>query len=96
MNSKIIFPAHQEVIYNPHERISEIKKHHDNRLHEISSVIKDNPLTPFKISQIHFGEELSDINIVLGISEVISHLIYLELQGKVKRIEENGKIYFLS
>jgi hypothetical protein len=96
LNSKIIFPAHQEVIYNPHERISEIKKHHDNRLYEISNVIKNNPLTPFRISQIHFGEDLSDINMLLGISEVISHLIYLESQGKVKRIEKNGKIYFLS
>ncbi|GAG55347.1 unnamed protein product, partial [marine sediment metagenome] len=26
LNLKIIFPAHQEVIYNPHERISEIKE----------------------------------------------------------------------
>ena len=96
LNSKIIFPAHQEVIYNPHERITEIKKHHDNRLHEISSVIKNNPLTPFRISQIHFGEELSDINTLLGISEVISHLIYLELQGKVQRFEKDGVIHFVS
>lgn len=96
MNPKIIFPAHQEVIYNPHERILEIKKHHDIRLHEISSIIKNNPLTPFRISQIHFGEELSEINTFLAISEVISHLIYLEFQGKVKKMEKNGRIYFLS
>jgi glyoxylase-like metal-dependent hydrolase (beta-lactamase superfamily II) len=96
LNPKIIFPAHQEVIYNPHERISEIKKHHDNRLIEISSIIKNNPLTPFRISQIHFGEDLSEINTFLAISEVISHLIYLEFQGKVKRLEKNGRIYFLS
>jgi len=96
LNSKIIFPAHQEVIYNPHDRILEIKKHHDIRLHEISSIIKNNPLTPFKISQMHFGEELSAINTLLGISEIISHLIYLESQGKVKRLEKNGRIYFLS
>ncbi len=96
LNPKIIFPAHQEVIYNPHERILEIKKHHDNRLHEISNIIKNNPLTPFKISQIHFGEDLSDINTFLAISEVISHIIYLEHQGKIERIEKNGKILFVS
>ena len=79
LNPKIIFPAHQEVIYNPHERILEIKKHHDIRLNEISSIIKKSPLTPFRISQIHFGEDLSEINTFLAISEVISHLIYLEL-----------------
>ena len=96
LDAKIIFPAHQEVIYNPHERISEIKKHHDNRLYEISNVIKNNPLTPFRVSQIHFGEKLSDINTLLGISEVISHLIYLEVQGKVQRFEKNGVIHFVS
>ncbi|MFX0139277.1 MAG: MBL fold metallo-hydrolase, partial [Candidatus Hodarchaeota archaeon] len=36
LNPKIIFPAHQEIIYNPHERILEIKEHHKNRLAEIS------------------------------------------------------------
>jgi glyoxylase-like metal-dependent hydrolase (beta-lactamase superfamily II) len=96
LNPKIIFPAHQEVIYNPHERISEIKQHHDNRLHEISNIIKNNPLTPFRISQLHFGKDLSEINTFLAISEVISHLIYLELQGKLERIEKNGKILFVS
>jgi glyoxylase-like metal-dependent hydrolase (beta-lactamase superfamily II) len=96
LNPKIIFPAHQEVIYNPRERILEIKKHHDIRLREISSIIKNNPLTPFRISQLHFGEELSEINTFLAISEVISHLIYLEIQDKVKSVEKNGRIYFLS
>jgi glyoxylase-like metal-dependent hydrolase (beta-lactamase superfamily II) len=96
LNSKIIFPAHQEVIYNPHERIIEIKKHHANRLKEIAEIIKDKPLTPLRISQIHFGEELSEINVFLAISEVVSHLIYLEHQNQVHRIEKNGKILFYS
>jgi glyoxylase-like metal-dependent hydrolase (beta-lactamase superfamily II) len=96
LNPKIIFPAHQEVIYNPHERISEIKKHHDNRLFEISNIIKNNPLTPNRISQLHFGENLSEINTFLAISEVISHLIYLERQDKIKRVEKDGKILFFS
>ena len=96
LNPKIIFPAHQEVIYNSHERILDIKKHHENRLHEISSIVKNNPLTPFRICQIHFGEDLSEINTFLGISEVLSHLIYLEIQGKVKRLEKNAEILFYS
>ncbi|MFX1296783.1 MAG: MBL fold metallo-hydrolase [Promethearchaeota archaeon] len=96
LNSKMIFPAHQEVIYNPHERILDIKKHHERRLSEISDIIKDNPMTPLKISYIHFGEDLSEINTFLAISEVLSHLIYLERQDKVERIEKKGKILFFS
>ncbi|MFW9874281.1 MAG: MBL fold metallo-hydrolase [Candidatus Thorarchaeota archaeon] len=95
LNPKIIFPAHQEVIYNSHKRILEMKEHHRTRLSEISRLIENNPLTPFKISQIHFGDDLDEINTYLGLGEALSHLIYLEQQNKVKRIEKNNKIYFM-
>jgi glyoxylase-like metal-dependent hydrolase (beta-lactamase superfamily II) len=96
LNPKIIFPAHQEIIHNPHERILEIKQHHENRLHEISTLIKNNPLTPYKISQIHFGTDLDEMNSFLALSEVMGHLIYLEKKNEVKRIEKNNKIFFVS
>lgn len=94
LNPSVIFPAHQEIIYNPHERILEIKKHHQNRFHEITRAIEKKPLTPFEISQIHFGKELDDMNSYLALNEVLSHLIHLEGEGKVNRIEKNGKILF--
>jgi glyoxylase-like metal-dependent hydrolase (beta-lactamase superfamily II) len=96
LNPKLIFPSHQEIISNPHERIIAIKEFHKNRLKEISNLIKNNPLTPLRISQIRFGENLDEINAYLALSEVISHLIYLESQEKVHRIEKNGKILFIS
>ncbi|MFX1340878.1 MAG: MBL fold metallo-hydrolase [Promethearchaeota archaeon] len=96
LNPKIIFPAHQEIIYDPHKRIQEIKSHHDRRLSEISSVIKDNPLTPYKISLLHFGNDLDEMNSFLALSEVMGHLIYLENKNQVKRIEKNNKILFVS
>jgi glyoxylase-like metal-dependent hydrolase (beta-lactamase superfamily II) len=95
LNPKIIFPAHQDVIYDSHKRILEMKAHHKNRLSEISHLIENNPLSPFKISQIHFGDDLDEINTFLGLGEVLSHLIYLEQENKVKRFEENDRIYFL-
>jgi glyoxylase-like metal-dependent hydrolase (beta-lactamase superfamily II) len=91
---KIIFPAHQDIIYNPHQRILEIKKHHGNRLQEISSVIKNNPLTPYEISKIHFGNNLDEINSYMAMSEVLGHLIYLDYQNMVKKVEKNGKLLF--
>ncbi len=94
LNTKIIFPAHQDVIYNSHERILEIKKHHEKRLSEISSLIKDKPMTPFKISQIHFGTDLDEMNSFMALSEVLGHLFYLEKQGTVQKFEKSGKIYY--
>ena len=96
LNPKIIFPAHQEIIYNPHERILEIKKHHENRLSEILSLIKGNPMTPFEISQKHFGNDLDEINSYMALSEVLGHLLYLENKGEIKKIEKAGKFHYSS
>ena len=96
LNTKIIFPAHQDIIYNPHERILEIKKHHENRLIEISTLIKESPKTPFEISQIHFGTDLDEINSFMALSEVLGHLFYLEDLGKIDKFEKNGKFYYKS
>jgi glyoxylase-like metal-dependent hydrolase (beta-lactamase superfamily II) len=91
----IIFPAHQEVIYNPSKRITAIKEHHQQRLQEISEAIKEKPKTPFEISKIHFGD-LDDVNSFLALSEVLGHLIYLEDQGKIQRLKKNNRILFKS
>jgi hypothetical protein len=58
-------------------------------------MIENNPLTPYRISQIHFGDDLDGMNTLLALSEILSHLIYLENQGKIKRIEKNNQYYFL-
>ena len=94
LSPKIIFPAHQDIIYNPHERILEIKEHHKNRLEDISSLIKDNPMTAYRISQIHFGEDLDEMNSYMALSEVLGHLFYLEADDKVHTIEKNGKLLY--
>ena len=96
LDLKIIFPAHQELIFNPHERILEIKEHHQRRLNEIQEIIKDKPMSPLKVSNIHFGENLDEFNYMLALNEIASHLMYLEKQEKIKRIEKSGKILFMS
>lgn len=94
LKPKIIFPAHQEIIYEPHERILAIKEHHNNRLKEISNLIKENPMTPLEISKMHFGNDLDEINSYMALSEILGHLKYLERQHKVKIKEEAGKIFY--
>jgi glyoxylase-like metal-dependent hydrolase (beta-lactamase superfamily II) len=96
LNPKIIFPAHQEIIYNPHERIQEIKEHHRKRLREILDVIKNAPKTPFEISKIHFGNDLDDINSYMALSEVVGHLLYLEDKGLVHKNLKDGKLFYQS
>jgi len=51
-------------------------------------------MTALKISQMHFGKDLDPINSFLALSEVVAHLVFLEKQDKVRRIERNGKYLF--
>jgi glyoxylase-like metal-dependent hydrolase (beta-lactamase superfamily II) len=96
LNPRIILPAHQDIIYNPHERITAIKEHHKKRLEDISEVIRNRPLTPREISQIHFGDDLDEINSYMALSEVLGHLLFLEENGFVKKEEKQGLVYYSS
>jgi glyoxylase-like metal-dependent hydrolase (beta-lactamase superfamily II) len=96
LNSRIILPGHEQIIYNPHERITEIKNHHQNRLYEISNIIHNNPLPPLQIALQHFGEDLDQMNKILAISETLVHLDYLEFQNKVQKTEKHGVILYWS
>ena len=94
LQPKVIFPAHQDIIYDPHKRIQEIQLHHENRLNEILGILQNKTLTPFKISLLHFGTDLDEINSYMALSEVLGHLIYLEYQGRLEKTERNGIYYF--
>ena len=96
LNSRIILPGHEQIIYDPHERITAIKNHHQNRLFEISKIIQNNPLPPFQIALNHFGDNLDQMNKILAISETLVHLDYLEFQNKVHKKEKDGVLLYWS
>ncbi|MHA2050769.1 MAG: MBL fold metallo-hydrolase [Promethearchaeota archaeon] len=96
LNSRIILPGHEQIIYDPHERITAIKNHHQNRLYEISKIIKNNPIPPLQIALHHFGEDLDQMNRILAISETLVHLDYLEFQNIVYKTEKDGILFYWS
>ncbi|MBY8991823.1 MAG: MBL fold metallo-hydrolase [Candidatus Lokiarchaeota archaeon] len=96
LNSRIILPGHEQIIYNPHKRITAIKNHHQNRLYEISRIIQNSPLPPLEIALQHFGEDLDQMNKILAISETLVHLDYLEFQNKVEKKEKDGVLFYWS
>ena len=96
LNSKIILPGHEQIIYDPHKRITDIKNHHQNRLYEISKIIENTPMPPLQIALRHFGDDLDQMNKILAISETLVHLDYLEFQNRVHKIEENGVLFYRS
>ncbi|MHA2392196.1 MAG: MBL fold metallo-hydrolase [Promethearchaeota archaeon] len=96
LNSKIILAGHEQTIYDPHERITAIKNHHQDRLYDISRIIENNPLPPLQIALQHFGEDLDQMNKILAISETLVHLDYLESQNKVQKTMKDGILLYWS
>ncbi|MFW9821426.1 MAG: MBL fold metallo-hydrolase [Candidatus Thorarchaeota archaeon] len=96
LNSRIILPGHEQIIYDPHKRITEIKNHHQDRLYDISRIIENNPLPPLQIALQHFGEDLDQMNRILAISETLVHLDYLEFQHKVHKTKKKGILLYWS
>ena len=96
LNSRIILPGHEQIIYEPHARITAIKNHHQNRLYEISKIIENNPLPPLQIALHHFGNDLDQMNKLLAISETLVHLDFLEFQNKVHKTMKNGRLLYWS
>ncbi len=95
LDPDIILAGHDEIIPDPHKRITEIKNHHQNRLYEISNIVCNNPLPSYQISMRHW-EDLEGINKIFAIGECIVHLNYLEYRGIVQKEEKKGVIYFSS
>ncbi|MFX1532045.1 MAG: MBL fold metallo-hydrolase [Promethearchaeota archaeon] len=94
LNSRIILPGHEQIIYDPHERIIAIKNHHQNRLFEISKIIQNNPKPLLQIALEHWGDDLDQMNQILAISETLVHLDYLEFQNKVYKTKKNGLLLY--
>lgn len=93
LEPQIILAGHDDVIPDPHKRITEIKNHHQNRLYEISNIVHNNPLPPYQISLRHW-EDLDGINKMFAIGECLVHLNYLEARGIIQKEEISGIIYY--
>jgi hypothetical protein len=95
LDPHIILAGHDDLIPDPHKRITEIKNHHQNRLYEISNIVYNNPLPPYQISMRHW-EDLDGINKIFATGECLVHLNYLEDRGVVQKEEKDGVIYYSS
>lgn len=97
----LVLPGHRKSWNNHLERISELKKHHRNRLEEAISALKKGEMTAYEVApyitwkieykswdQFPIGQQW------FAVGETIAHLHYLENDGMIKRRVDNGLVYF--
>jgi glyoxylase-like metal-dependent hydrolase (beta-lactamase superfamily II) len=85
------FPAHGDEIPDLSNRVAELLSRHERRLADVVKILKE-PMTTYQIVQRMAWdagpfEQFDVYNKIIG--EAYSHLLYLEEQGAVRRIEKD-------
>jgi len=94
----LTLPGHRRLINNHQSRIEELKRHHFDRLSEVLSFLKSGALTAFQVAS-HMtwdidSESWDKFPVAqkwFATGEAISHLRYLEEDGKLTR-DSDGKM----
>jgi len=88
----LVLPGHRNLIDNPAARIGELKKHHARRLNEVLTILKKGPMSAFQIASQMTWDIVCDswdqfpvAQKWFATGEAISHLRYLEEEGRVVR-----------
>jgi glyoxylase-like metal-dependent hydrolase (beta-lactamase superfamily II) len=101
---ELVLPGHRGILRNGKERIRELRHHHQERLEEITSILKKGGMNAFEIGSRMSWDIVYDSWDVFPVSqkwfavgEVLAHLKYLEEEGILRRETENQKrVYSLN
>jgi glyoxylase-like metal-dependent hydrolase (beta-lactamase superfamily II) len=88
----LVLPSHDRVFTGLHERLAELRTHHEQRLAALESALAT-PRTAAQILPVLFKRELDDHQLVFAIGEAIAHLHYLWYGGRAQRLRDAGGIY---
>jgi len=97
----LVLPAHRRIFTDCRGRIDQLRSHHNNRAAAIISILEQGPQNAFTIaSQMKWDlsyEHWDQFPITqkwFATGEVIAHLKYLELAGRVKQVRDASEIKF--
>ena len=97
MNVDLVLPGHRRFIKHHKRRIEELKQHHVHRLDEVLTILEGAPMNAFQIaSQMTWDlkadswEQFPVAQKWFATGEAISHLRYLEEEGRVVRKADHG------
>jgi glyoxylase-like metal-dependent hydrolase (beta-lactamase superfamily II) len=89
----LVLPGHRRLIDNPRARIRELKTHHAHRLDEVLTVLKKGPMSAFQMAahmtwdiDCESWDQFPVAQKWFALGEAISHLRYLEEDGRIVRM----------
>lgn len=104
MEIELVLPGHRRLLTDSRKRIEELKRHHHERLAEVSGIVKAaGEGSAYGIaSQMEWDIKAPDWERFpitqkwFAIGEAIAHLHYLEEEGVIGRREQEGAVLFYS
>ena len=91
----LILPSHGPVFRGLHERLAQLKQHHDDRLAEVVEACVE-PKTAAELLPVLFRRELDAHQVVFAMGEAIAHLNYLMYGGRLTRSENDEGVFHFS
>ncbi|MBS2770847.1 MBL fold metallo-hydrolase [Anoxybacillus rupiensis] len=92
----IAFPAHGEVIRYLRQRVDDILRHHEKRLHHMKSLASEGK-TAYEVAFAVFGHKsLTAHQWRFAIAETLAHLDYLVSRGELQKEKRNGSVVYQS
>ena len=90
---ELVLPAHGAVYQDHRHRANQLIEHHRYREAEMLDLIKRTPHTAFEVAQEIFGDEDRPIfHVMAATFETLAHLEYSRVEGRARRLEQNGRI----
>ena len=97
LSVELTLPGHRRLIKDHRARIDELKQHHASRLTEVLALLEHGPLNAFQVASrmtwditYESWDQFPVAQRWFATGEGISHLRYLEEEGKLTRYRENG------
>jgi glyoxylase-like metal-dependent hydrolase (beta-lactamase superfamily II) len=92
----LVLPAHGKVFSGLHHRLDELLTHHHQRLDLLFDACQE-PHSAADLLSVLFPRRLDEQNLQFALGELLAHLNYLCLRGRVRRdLQSDGSWLFLS
>ena len=85
-----VVPSHGRPFVGHREWIANTRQHHRRRCESIIEVLGNGPVSAYQVAGAIWGEERSLLDRRFGMSESLSHLAHMAIQGRVIQHEAGG------
>lgn len=101
LDVELALPGHRRLLHDFHDRINELRAHHQERLDEVHTIVDGTPLSAYQIaSQMTWDlkyDDWADVNTMqkwFAAGEAVAHLRHLLHDGHVKRAEDGDVVVY--